>query len=172
MMRGKRLLAAVCVLILLLTACSQGPETPAEITESNTVVSMETDGTAELTETTSLAPEAANSTTEPQTEAETESAETSSTEALATTATGSPSPAETEAPEPTSPKPTEPKPTTPTPTEPKPTEPKPTEPQKPAEPAHIHSYKAAVVAPSWISTMVPFSWFLALSFMLYSPFSG
>lgn len=142
-MRGKRLLAAACVMVLFLTACGQGPETPAEIPASNTVVRNETEATAELAETTALVPETAEPATEPHTEAGTESLDVSSSEAPTPAEASAPNQAETEAARPRESQPTEPKPTTPTPTEPKPTEP-----QKPSEPAHVHSYKATVVAPS------------------------
>lgn len=150
-MKGKAIIAAAVVLLLLFTACSHGPETPAGIsseTVTPSTVFVDPEPTTESVSPTAVTAEVAIT------------APTETEAALVETETPaeSSSPVEIEAaeeetekstePRSTEPQPTEPKPTTPTPTEPKPTEPKPTEPQKPTEPAHVHSYKATVVAPS------------------------
>ena len=150
-MKGKAIIAAAVVLLLLFTACSHGPGTPAGIsseTVTPSTVFVDLEPTTEFVSPTIVTTETV---TTMQAEMEPALVET---EAPAESS----SPVETKAaveetekstePRPTEPQPTEPKPTTPTPTEPKPTEPKPTEPQKPTEPAHVHSYKATVVAPS------------------------
>ena len=150
-MKGKAIIAAAAVLLLLFTACSHGPETPAGLsseTVTSSTVLVDSESATEFASPTIVTTEAVAAA---PTEAETSLVET---EAPAESS----SPVETKAaeeetekstePRSTKPQPTEPKPMTPTPTEPKPTEPKPTEPQKPAEPVHIHSYKTTVVAPS------------------------
>jgi Periplasmic protein TonB, links inner and outer membranes len=155
-MKGKAIIAAAVVLLLLFTACSHGPETPAGISSETVTPSTALVDPEPATEFVS--PTIVTTETVTTMHAETEPALVE-TEAPAESS----SPVETKAaveetqkstePRPTEPQPTEPRPTTPTPTptEPKPTEPKPTEPQKPTEPAHVHSYKTKVVAPSCTS---------------------
>ena len=153
-MKGKAIIAAAVVLLLLFTACSHGPEIPAGISSETVTPSTAFVDSEPATEFASPTIVTAETVTTAPAETETSLVETDAP-------VESSSPVETEAaevetqkstePRPTEPQPTEPKPTTPTPTEPKPTEPKPTEPQKPTEPAHVHSYKATVIAPSCTS---------------------
>ena len=155
-MKGKAIIAAAVVLLLLFTACSHGPETPAGISSETVTPGTVLVDPEPTTESISPTAETAEVAITAPTETETALVET---EAPAESS----SPVETKVaveetqksnePRPTEPQPTEPRPTTPTPTptEPKPTEPKPTEPQKPTEPAHVHSYKATVIAPSCTS---------------------
>lgn len=152
-MKGKAIIAAAVVLLLLFTACSHGPETPAGISSETVTPSTVFVDPEPATEFVSPTIVTAETVTTMQAETESALVETEapaeSSSPVETKAAGEETEKSTE-PRPTEPQPTEPRPTTPTPTptEPKPTEPKPTEPQKPTEPAHVHSYKATVVAPS------------------------
>ena len=152
-MKGKAIIAAAVVLLLLFTACSHGPETPAGISSETVTPSTVLVDPEATTEFVSPSIETAETVTSTPAETETALLETEapaeSSPPVETKSAEEETQKSTE-PRPTEPQPTEPRPTTPTPTptEPKPTEPKPTEPQKPTEPAHVHSYKATVVAPS------------------------
>lgn len=148
-MKGKAIISAAVVLLLLFTACSHGPETPAGIsseTVTPSTVFVDPEPTTEFVSPTIVTTETVTTMqekTEPalvETEAPAESSSPVETEA-----------AEEETEKSTEPRFTEPQPTEPKPTTPAPTEPKPTEAQKPTEPAHVHSYKATVVAPSCTS---------------------
>ena len=152
-MKGRAIIAAAVVLLLLFTACSHGPETPAGISSETVTSSTVFVDPEPATEFVSPTIVTAETVTTMQAETESALVETEapaeSSSLVETKAAVEETQKSTE-PRPTEPQPTEPRPTTPTPTptEPKPTEPKPTEAQKPTEPAHVHSYKATVVAPS------------------------
>ena len=144
-MKGKAIIAAAVILLLLFTACSRGPNTPAGISSETVTLStvvVDPAPTTKFVSPTIVTTEAVSTvptetgTTLVETEAHAESSSPVETKAAEVETQKSTEP------KPTEPQPTEPKPTTPTPTEPKPTEPKLT------EPVHVHSYKATVAAPS------------------------
>lgn len=151
MMKRTGWIAAVEILLLLLTACGTNdgpptlpPETVSTVDSSVTAAAQTEVSTIPETEATELMTETAPDTeaTIAQTEAPTEASEPAETKAQAPSAQPTePAPAApTEPPKPTEPKPTEPI---------KPTEPQPTEP-KPTNPPHTHSYKSKTVSPTCI----------------------
>ena len=140
-MKEKAIVVAATILLLMFSACNQGPDTPAGLSpEATTSITAfpEPDTT---TQSMSMATDTAEAVITALAETESTLVETEAyTEQNALEETR---PSEVETQEVTEPEQTEPKPATPTPTEAKPTEP-----QKPSEPAHVHSYNATVVAPT------------------------
>lgn len=143
-MKEKAIVVAAAILLMMFSACNQGPDTPAGLSpEATTSITAfpEPDTT---TQSMSMATDTAETViTEP---VETELALVETEALTEQNAPEETKPTEVETQESTESKQTEPKPTTP-PT----TEPKPTEPPKPSEPSHVHSYKDTVVAPNCVA---------------------
>ena len=136
------LIVALCSLLLLLAACAVNDGAPTVSREQAKTVESQTAITAQTEASTNHEAETVEAVTDTTWETETIPLEETTAETSTPTETTVSAQAETEAPKPTGSQPTESKPTAPTPTEPKQTEPTPT------EPAHVHSYKATVVAPT------------------------
>ena len=140
-MKESAIVVATVILLILFTACNQGPDTPAVLSSEEGNLTTAFSELDSATQPISTATDTAETViTEP---VETELARVETEALTEQNAPEETKPTEVETQESTESKQTEPKPTTP-PT----TEPKPTEPPKPSEPSHVHSYMATVVAPT------------------------